>query len=42
MSLTTARGVARNVLFSSATQAWSLLLALVSIRIVANGLGPDA
>lgn len=42
MSLTTARGVARNVLFSSATQAWSLLLALVSIRIVVNGLGPDA
>lgn len=42
MSITTARGVARNVLFSSATQAWALLLSLISIRIVVHGLGEDA
>lgn len=41
MSVTTARGVARNILFSSITQAWALLLSLVSIRIVVHGLGED-
>jgi O-antigen/teichoic acid export membrane protein len=40
--LTTAKGLARNVLFSVATQAWIIVLALVTIRIVIHGLGADA
>ena len=40
--LTTAEGLARNVLFSVATQAWIIVLSLVTIRIVVHGLGADA
>jgi O-antigen/teichoic acid export membrane protein len=40
--LTTARGLARNVLFSVATQGWIIVLSLVTIRIVVHGLGADA
>src|SRR5439155_20986320 len=40
--LTTASNFARNVMFSVATQAWTILLSLVTIRIVVHGLGADA
>src|SRR5256885_12808216 len=40
--LTTAAGLARNVLFSMATQAWTIVLALITIRIVIHALGADA
>jgi O-antigen/teichoic acid export membrane protein len=40
--LTTPRGLARNILFSVATQAWIIVLSLVTIRIVIRGLGADA
>src|SRR6202162_5392065 len=40
--LTTPAGLARDVLFSVATQAWTIVLALLTIRIVVHGLGADA
>ena len=40
--LTTAKGLARNILFSVATQAWIIVLSLVTIRIVIHGVGADA
>jgi len=40
--LSTAGRFVRNVAFSVAAQAWALVLALITIRIVVRGLGPDA
>lgn len=40
--LTTGQTVARNLLYSAASQAWTLLLMIVTIPIVVHGLGESA